>query len=445
MAEDKHSPDPITMPLCSGKKACSIMPTSCALTLRNVSLEGGRVADISVREGVVSHAGAGGPADRTIDCTGLFVLPAAVDMHVHMRGGRQSAKEDWVSGSRSALAGGVTVVVDQPNTLPPIITPDALHTRILEARSHSLCSFAVNSGVTFDTPVKAMWSAGAMAFGETFFAPSSYGDAITKGELETALRGIHACGALATIHAEEVAAGDDHDLATHDQIRSAAGELRAVRTVSECNVAGCRLHFCHMSTNASVTAAAAAGSVEVTPHHLFLSIGQSGPGDTLRKVNPPLRSEKEKKDLWAAWKAINVIASDHAPHTLAEKQLPFHEAPSGIPGVETMIPLLLASVLEKKISLADVIRKTSQVPAELLGIPPAGFAPGDRGDFALFPKTALPVDPGILHSKCGFSPFEGLPAVFPRIVVLGGEVVYEEGEFTRGSPAWFAGNGFYPR
>ena len=421
------------------------MPSSPSLTLRNVSLVGGRIADISVREGIVSHAGAGGAADLTIDCSELLVLPAAIDMHVHMRGGAQSQKEDWTSGSRSALAGGVTVVVDQPNTVPPISSPDALHARILEARSHSLCSFAVNSSVTFDTPVKGMWSAGALAFGETFFAPSSYGEALSGEELGAALREIQVCGALATIHAEEATAGDDTDLISHDRLRSAAGELRAVDAVRRCNTAGCRLHFCHMSTNASVRAAAAAGSVEVTPHHLFLSHEQFGPANALGKVNPPLRSEKERRDLWAAWDRIDVIASDHAPHTRAEKQALFRDAPAGIPGVETMVPLLLAAVLEKKIPLADVIRKTSQAPAELLGIPPAGFSPGDRADFALYPKTTGRVDPDTLHSRCGFSPFEGLPAIFPRAVILGGEIVCEEGEFSRGSPAWFAGKGFFPR
>ena len=157
-----------------------------SLILRNVSVPGGRTADITITDGYVSHAGAGLRADRILDCTGLFVLPAAVDMHVHMRGGRQSAKEDWGSGSRSALAGGVTVVVDQPNTIPPLTTPDVFRARVFEARSGSLCHFAINSGVTHDTPLKAMWSAGAMAFGETFFGPSSYGEAITPPELARA-------------------------------------------------------------------------------------------------------------------------------------------------------------------------------------------------------------------------------------------------------------------
>jgi len=416
------------------------------LVLRNVTLPGGRIADITMQDGRVLHAGAGDTcaAGRSIDCTGLIVVPAAVDMHVHMRGGPQSAKEDWETGSKSALAGGVTVVVDQPNTDPPITNPDALRARVLEAKSQSLCSFAINSGVTHDTPVAAMWSAGAIAFGETFFAPSSYGDAITTGELEAALRAIHSCGALATIHAEKVGDGKDEGLTTHDRIRSGVGELQAVRDVGRCNTAGCRLHFCHMSTRDSVIAASALGSVEVTPHHLFLSREQFDEGDAKGKVNPPLRSEKEQKGLWAAWDRIQVIASDHAPHTLAEKTLPFGEAPSGIPGVETMVPLLMAAVLEKRIPLADVIRKTSQAPAELLGIPCAGFGPGDRADFALYSRNASPIDPDLLHSRCVFSPFAGLPAVFPHTVILGGEVVYEEGEYSPVSPRWFAGKGYYP-
>jgi len=413
-----------------------------SLVLRNVSVPGGRTADITITDGHVSHTGAALPAERILDCTGLFVLPAAVDMHVHMRGGRQSVKEDWGSGSRSALAGGVTVVVDQPNTIPPLTTPDTLRARVLEAKSGSLCHFAINSGVTHDTPLKAMWSAGAMAFGETFFGPSSYGDAITPQELTSALGEISRLGALATIHAEEIVPSADESLVSHDRARPAAGELRAIGAVRSCNTAGCRLHFCHMSTKSAVEAAT--GSVEVTPHHLFLSLEQPRTPAAFCKVNPPIRTEKERKDLWSVWERIDVIASDHAPHTRSEKEQPFAAAPSGIPGVETMVPLLMAEVLNRKISLQDVIRKTSMNPASLLGITSAGFSAGDRGDFALYPKGAAPVDPDHLHSKCGWTPFEGLPAVSPRLVVMGGVVVYEEGEFSPGNPLWLAGNGFFP-
>lgn len=411
-----------------------------SLLLKNISLPEGRVADLVLDGGIVAHAGAGRAAERTIDCTGLLVLPAAVDVHVHMRGGPQSAKEDWQSGSRSALAGGVTVVVDQPNTIPPLTTPGAFAARVADAKEHSLCSFAINSGVTPDTPFEAMWQAGAAAFGETFFAPSSYGDAVGTGALTRALGRIRHLGGIATIHAEEVGPGNDENLIRHAEIRSAAGELRAVNAVKECNTGNCRLHFCHMSTGDAV--AAAAGTVEVTPHHLFLSHEKFPPGDSFAKMNPPLRSERERKDLRARWGRIDVIASDHAPHTREEKAVPFPDAPSGVPGVETMVPLLVAEILRKNITLSDVIAKTSLNPARLLGIPPAGFSPGDRADFALYPREIQVVDPDTLHSRCGWSPFEGCPAVFPGIVILGGSVVYDHGEYSRGSPAWYPGKGY---
>jgi dihydroorotase len=195
-----------------------------------------------------------------------------------------------------------------------------------------------------------------------------------------------------------------------------------------------------MSTAQAIDAAA--GTVEVTPHHLLLSREQFPQYDTQVKVNPPLRSEREQKDLWARWKRIDIIASDHAPHTVSEKRLPFPDAPSGIPGVETMVPLFLAEVLNGRITLPDLILKTSQAPARLIGIPPAGFAPGNRGDFAIYPKTAVRIDPDMLHSRCGWTPFEGRMAVFPSIVIRDGAVAYRKGEFFRHEPVWFAGKGY---
>jgi dihydroorotase len=410
------------------------------LLLKNVSIPGGRVADIFCENGRVAHCGAGAFADRTIDCTSLLVLPAAVDLHVHMRGGVQAAKEDWNSGSKSALAGGVTVVVDQPNTVPPLTTPETFISRVEEARVHSLCSFAINSSVTATTPLAAMWDAGAALFGETFFAPSSYGDAVDEPVLARALAEIHRLGAVATIHAEEVTPGTDSSLPTHAGLRSADGEARAVRAVGRCNTMGCRLHFCHLSTAGSV--AAASGTVEVTPHHLFLSHEMFRDTDTLGKMNPPLRSKQEQKVLWDVWNRIDIIASDHAPHTRGEKTVPFPAAPSGVPGVETMVPLLLARFHEKKIGLEDIITKTSTNPARILGISPAGFHHGDRADFAIYPQTPIPIEGDLLHSRCGWTPFEGMMAVFPVQVIMGGDVVYDDGEFFRADPQWIAGQGY---
>src|SRR5512136_1008391 len=245
------------------------MDTRPSLVLGNVALPSGRVADITLGRGRVTHVGAHPPDAEYLDCSGMLVLPAAIDMHVHMRGGVQSAKEDWTSGSMSALAGGVTVVVDQPNTVPPLSSPESLQDRVRDAREHSFCSFAVNSSVTPETPLESMWEAGAMAFGETFYARSSYGDAVSDEALKPALKRIQALGALATIHAETVGDGDDTSLMCHDRVRSPEGELRAVRSVERLNTGRCRLHFCHLSTHRSVDAAQ--GTVKVTPHHLFLS------------------------------------------------------------------------------------------------------------------------------------------------------------------------------
>ncbi|NMB78260.1 MAG: dihydroorotase [Methanomicrobiales archaeon] len=412
------------------------------LLLKNVSIPGGRSADILMEGTTIRHVGAGSDADQVIDCSQLLVVPAAVDLHVHMRGGPQAAKEDWESGSRSAIAGGVTVVADQPNTIPALTTPEAFAARVADAKAHSLCSFAINSGVTAATPLAAMWEAGASAFGETFFAPSSYGDAVDATTLTRALAEIGRLGAVATIHAEEVAPGEDSSLVDHARIRSAAGEVRAVEAVSSCNTTGCRIYFCHMSSSRSV--AVAKGIVEVTPHHLFLSHETFDPLDTLGKMNPPLRTEKERKDLYAAWDRIDIIASDHAPHTRDEKSAGFAAAPSGVPGVETLLPLLLAEVVAKRISLADVIAKTSQNPSRILGIEPAGFEPGCRADFVLCPRKETTITAENLHSRCGWTPFEGMKGVFPTRVIMGGQVVYEDGEFRKGDPAWIPGKGYRP-
>jgi dihydroorotase len=415
------------------------MDTLPTLVLGNVTLPSGRIVDITLAGGRVTHVGAGQGTTEYINCLGHLVVPAAIDMHVHMRGGTQSAKEDWKSGSMSALAGGVTVVVDQPNTLPPIDTPQRLGDRVCEAQVNSLCNFAINSSVTVQTPLEEMKQAGAMAFGETFFAPSSYGDAIGDASLRLAMDRIHAIDGLLTIHAEEVSETPDTGLLSHDHVRSPEGELQAVKAVRRLNKSGCRLHFCHLSTKRSLDAAS--GSVEVTPHHLFLSLEDFENTDPFGKVNPPLRNEKERKQLFSRWDRIDVIASDHAPHTLSEKSGDFSQAPSGIPGVETMMPLLMARVIDGKISLQSVIEKTSYKPAEVLGIQRAGFSVGDRADFAIYPKIPGPITTEMLHSKCNWTPFEGHMSLFPTTVIMGGKIVYHDGEFFTPEPRWFPGKG----
>ena len=167
-----------------------------------------------------------------------------------------------------------------------------------------------------------------------------------------------------------------------------------------------------MSTAGAIDAAK--GTVEVTPHHLLLSREKTGSADSRFKVNPPVRTEAERRALWTRWERIDIIASDHAPHTKAEKALPFPDAPSGVPGVETMVPLLMAEMIDRRITLTDLVQKTATAPAALIGIPPVGFVPGDRADFALYPRSAVTVEPGILHSRCWLDAIRRVPCRLSR-------------------------------
>lgn len=400
------------------------------LILRNVLMPGGRVADITIANGHIFHTGAAERGDLEIDCSGKTVLPAGTDLHVHMRDGAQKSKETWESGTKSALAGGVTVVVDQPNTFPPLTTPDSIRDRVRLAHDQAYCRFAINGAVTPEADLTGMWKEGVFAFGETFAGPSSYGEPVDSLVLSRTMNLVSSWNGLMTIHAEQVSLGEDNSLSAHDTLRPVQGEAQAVRDILQLNETGCRIHFCHLSSSKAIQMIPPdAATIEVTPHHLFLSPDQFSSDDSHGKVNPPLRSEDVRKELFSCFDRIDIIASDHAPHTIEEKDQSFMLAPSGIPGVETMIPLLMGWVHEKKITILDIIQKTSVRPSEILGIHSTGFSPGDRADFAIYPDEMSIIESENLHSLAGWSPYEGMKAVFPDRVVLAGTVVFDEGEF----------------
>ena len=421
-----------------------MVPGEDVMVLRDVLIPGGRIADITLTSGKVTHVGSSGRSEIVLNCRDLFVIPAGIDMHVHMRDGPQAYKEDWQSGSQSALAGGVTVVIDQPNTLPPVTTPEILRERVDLAASQSYCQFGINAGVTPEADIEGMAVAGAMAFGETFAGPSSYGEALSKEELQTLMARIARFQGLMTMHAEVVMEGDDSTLSAHNILRPIDGEREAVRMISGIAPPDANIHFCHISSAETITEIVSqqSGSIEVTPHHLFLSTELFESEDPKGKVNPPLRTEKDRRHLWTCWDEIDVIGSDHAPHTVAEKSQSFDVAPSGIPGVETMIPLLMAEVLKGRISLISVIEKTSTNPAAILGISPAGYTVGMRADFALYQKFPEKIQTDHLLSKAGWTPYEGYEAVFPETVVMAGSLSYHEGECIKTEPAWFQGRGY---
>lgn len=412
------------------------------LLLKDARLPDGRILDISISRGRIVHCGAStGHAHAVIECRNRLCLPGAIDMHVHMRGGAQAEKEDWETGTRSAIAGGVTLVVDQPNTMPPIVSARRLMERISEAKAHAYCHFAINAGIAPEAEMAAMWEAGAMAFGEIFVSPSSYGEPTTEEGLRQALSCARRLGALATVHAERLLGRGASTLQEHDRTRPEEGEMEAVISVSK--IGGERLHFCHMSSAGAIDCAK--GSVEVAPHHLFLSHEMFDAGDARVKVNPPLRSRAVQRGLWNRWDRIDAIASDHAPHTLKDKSAPFEEAPAGIPGVETSIPLLLLSALRGEIAVESLLRKTVVNPARILGIEPPKLETGGRADLALYSMEPRRIRAEELHSRAGWTPYEGMEGIFPELVILEGECVYRDGEFSRCEPRWFPGRGYIDR
>ena len=413
------------------------------MILKSAMLPDGRVADVSVTNGIITHIGSSGAAEQIINCRNHLCVPAALDVHVHMRDGPQAAKEDWATGTQAAVAGGVAAVVDQPNTVPPMETVENFAARVRRAGEESFCHYAINGSVTEDSDLPGLCAAGALAFGEMFAAPSSYGSALKPEVIREALTILARQGALTTVHAEEVKPGAVHTLAGHAAARPVAGEAATVDLVNALAPAGARLHFCHMSGTMSIARVMLrrGNSYEVAPHHLFLSWEEHDDSDTHFRMNPPLRTKTERMDLWRMFAAIPVIASDHAPHTVAEKAQPFADAPSGVPGVETMLPLLMNAVYEEKISLAAVLEKTVTNPYRIFGLSAPAVAVGSRADLAVYAGLPVRISGENLHSKCGWTPYEGMYGMFPETTIVGGTAAWHKGEFTRGEPLWLAGAG----
>ncbi len=401
------------------------------LVLSNARLPDGRIADISIDQGIITHIGSSGHAEKVINCRNRLCIPAATDMHVHMRDGSQAAKETWKTGTRAAAAGGVATVVDQPNTIPPMETVDNFQKRVDLALKESFCHFGINGSVSERADIAGLTEAGVLAFGEMFAAPSSYGSALTAEVIRDSLKSIADQNMLVTVHAEEVIPGEIHSLAEHSRSRPISGEIETIRLVQDLAPAHAKLHICHVSGAEAFETIK--GSFEVAPHHLFLSYEDTDPENTFWKMNPPLRSKKERLYLIQNFARIPVIASDHAPHTIQEKSQPFSAvAPSGVPGVETMLPLLMNAVSEQKITLDEVIAKTVANPCRILGIPAPSLTPGSRSDIAVYADTPVKISGESLHSRCGWTPYEGMDGVFPVTTVIGGIPAWHDGEFTLG-------------
>jgi dihydroorotase len=404
---------------------------------RDVRIDGERIAAVAAANSIDPDADT-----DVVDADGRLLLPGSIDVHVHFRQPGHGHKETWTTGSRSAAAGGVTTVVDQPNTTPPTTTGVAYDEKEAFARD-SLVDYGINGGVTESWNPDSLLSKPLFALGEVFLADSTGEMGIDTGLFADAVDRAAADVAV-TVHAEDAtlfdtdvegcdAGGVGHDAdADHwSAFRTAAAEAAAVeRAVDVGNEAGAQLHIAHTSTPEGVDIAAEAGATcEVSPHHLFLSRDDLPELGTYGRMNPPLRSEARRAAVFerVADGTVDMIATDHAPHTVAEKEQGLWDAPSGVPGVETMLPLLLDAARRGHWSYERVRDLTARTPAEVFDLPHKGrIAAGYDADLVLVdPDSPREIRGADLHSRCGWTPFEGWTGVFPELTLVRGHVAYE--------------------
>jgi dihydroorotase len=424
-----------------------------------VNHAGEGLADIGVRGGKVTAIGslASSQAGKAIDAAGLHVLPGVIDTQVHFREPGLEHKEDLQSGSRSAVLGGVTAVFEMPNTKPATVTAEALADKVARGRGRMFCDFACFVGATRenadDLPELERLPGAA---GVKVFMGSSTGDLLIDDE-ETLTRILTGIRRRAAFHAEDekrlrerASLRREGDAASHTEWRDEDAALLATSKLLRIAAAtGKRVHVLHVSTAAEMRLLAKhkdLASVEVTPQHLTLatpeiyaSIGSKA------QMNPPLRDASHQATLWWGLEqgVVDVIGSDHAPHTLAEKAQHYPASPSGMPGVQTLVPVMLDHVNAGRLSLARFVDLTSAGPQRLFNIAGKGrIAVGYDADLTVVDlKAERVIEDGWIGSKAGWTPFAGRKVKgWPVGTVVRGNVAMWEGEtgMPAGEPVRFA-------
>jgi len=411
-------------------------------------------AEVGITDGRISKIAKDIGGDNILDAHGSLVLPGAIDVHVHFRDPGMTHKEDWYSGSCAAAAGGVTTVIDHPNTIPPTTTLKSFEIK-LEAAKKSIVDFGINAGVVDGAEFEALWKAGITAFGEIYMAESMGKMCVDDDALFNSFKTIAQLGGIACVHAEDERIIKERtrklmnktDLGAYSASRPNESEAGAItKAIKFANAARCKLHICHISTKEGLRLLEKNVTCEVTPHHLFFTEKDWDKLGPLGKVNPPLRSEGDRRALWASLNRIDMIASDHAPHTLEEKEQDIWSAPPGVPGVETSLPLMLHAVKAGHISLQCLVERMAINPARVFGLNGKGdIKVGNDADLVFVDfKNITPIKAENLHSRAGWTPFEGMDAIFPKMTMIRGGVVFD-GEVVgeKGYGRFLPGRGFH--
>ncbi len=386
------------------------------IVLRTIKISEGRIS--SIERGTKT-------SEDVMEWDGV-ILPAGTDMHVHFRDPGNTDKEDFYTGTLAAAYGGITTVADMPNNYPTINSVKRLKKKKKNCGGKACVDYALYGLISSD--IENMMDVTSLF--KVYLSPTTNIDPKDMKDeyVEEALES----GCLVAFHCEDGSLFKDlgDDLPSHNMSRPVESEVKAIRSLKRFEDR--RKHICHItSSEGSKLARRINATTEVTPHHLVLMdealLGPYG------KVNPPLRDNLERLSLCERVQRgeIDVIASDHAPHIEKEKAVDFKDAPSGIPGVETMYPLLMHSVAYGDLSLDTMVKSVAERPAEILGTEKGFIEEGKPADLVLFDFRAEEnINSEKLHSKCGWSPFEGFRAIFPTHVISRGEWIIEDRKFT---------------
>ncbi len=401
-------------------------------------IRGGKIADAAgIHEGdllvgddgkILKVGGAmGKAASKVVDATDLLILPGAIDAHVHFRDPEDTSKEDFTTGSASALCGGVTTVMDMPNYRnPPTTTKAAYEAKRAIASKKSLCDYVLRFGASETNFWEAATSGSPQL--KIFMTDTGSELSCSKSAVIKHFRSFPASLPVC-VHAEdrELISQGEKKHTSHEQIRSALVSQSACKFVlEEAAKSGRRVHLCHLSTASEIGMVRKHpnASYEINPAHLYLSLDDLAQMGFQGKVNPPLRDKGEQAKLWSAIGNDTIIASDHAPHLLKHKEA---GAP-GFPGVGTMLPLMLQAAHQRRLTLQDVVRICSYNPAKEFGLKTKGLlAKGMDADITLVNmKESWKISADNRFSKCGWTPFEG-KEVFGKIesVFVRGKLAYD--------------------
>lgn len=393
------------------------------------------------------------PGVRLISANGLYILPGLIDVHVHLREPGLEHKEDFVSGTEAAALGGVTTVLDMPNTIPPVTGPKELQDKMAKAEGRLTVDVGFYGVVGRDNldAIEDLAAAGAVAF-KMFLGPTT-GEIRPPehGALFAAFEEVARTGLPLVVHAEDREvieywqnrlAGLGDTYGHFLQSRPAYGEAAATElAIRLAEATGARVHIAHVATAEGVDVLRAAKerceyvTCETCPHYLTLTEADWPRLGNKLKILPPVRSTKDQKWLWEAVQdgVIDVIATDHAPHLDAERTgKSLWDAPAGAAGLETMLPLLLDSVNRGRLTLPDVVRLTSERPAEIFGLAPrkGSLRPGADADLVLVDLMQRRVLRGeALRTRAKSTPFEGMEVQgVPVATYLRGELVASQGD-----------------